>query len=165
MKYIFFIIFVSHLQAQNHSYFSIIPDLGAIDDKCYLDAVTYDSNYIYILGSLLTSQDSNGRNKVWDIYLSKFDYHGKLIAKTIFPDSSDGIPYLTINRPLVKINDSLYFYWWYLSENRQQGTSDYEAFILDIKNAKITEKNVSHAHFPVIIILYIIVKHFFIMEK
>jgi hypothetical protein len=148
MKYIFLILFVIDLQAQSHSYFSIIPDLGAIDDKCYLDAVTYDSNYIYTLGSLLTSQDSNGRNKIWDIYLSKFDYHGKLIAKTIFPDSSDGIPYLTINRPLVKINDSLYFYWWYLSENRQQGTSDYEAFILDIKNAKIIRKKRIPRPFP-----------------
>ena len=148
MKYIFFILFVIDLQAQSHSYFSIIPDLGAVDNKCYLDAITYDSNYFYTVGSLLSSQDSTGRNKVWDIYLSKFDYHGKLINKTIFPDSSEGIPYIDANYPMIKINDSLYFYSWNLHEYPPQSNSDYEAFIVDVKNAKILRKKRIPRPFP-----------------
>ena len=148
MKYLFFILFIININAQNHSYFSLIPDLGAVDNKCYIDAVTYDSNYIYIFGSLLTSQDSNGRNKIWDIYLSKFDYNGNLINKTIFPDSSDGIPVLNANYPVVKINDSLYFYFWFLNLTPTQRNGDYEAFVIDIKNKKIIKKQRIPRPFP-----------------
>lgn len=148
MKYIFFIIFVSHLQAQDHSYFSIIPDLGAIDDKCYLNAVTYDSNYIYTLGSLLTSQDSNGRNKVWDIYLSKFDYHGRLVSKILLIDSSIILPKLDINTPLVKINDSLYFLLFYEYPFPNNNSYEKQAIILDIKNGKILKHQRIPRPFP-----------------
>ncbi|MBK9378747.1 MAG: hypothetical protein IPM86_11130 [Saprospiraceae bacterium] len=133
MKYIFLILFVIDLQAQSHSYFSIIPDLGAIDDKCYLNAVTHDSNYIYTLGSLLTAQDSNGRNKVWDNQIARFNYSGTLIETKLLNDSSLGLNRLYANNPLVKINDSIYF-TTILIDNLNKRWSELEAVIIDFRN-------------------------------
>ena len=136
MKYLIYsIVFINWIYAQQNTYFNILPDLGALENKSIFKAVTSDNKFIYTLGSKLTAQDSNRRNQVIDIQYNAFDYNGVLRNSKIIQFT--GLkPYIQKNFPFIKMNDSLYFYILYL-EDRQKIWTDFEALILNIKNGKV----------------------------
>jgi len=96
--------------AQSRTFFNLIPDIGAIKGQCVFGSIECDSQFIYIIGDEVVSQDSNGRNKKVKPHLTKFDYQGNLIHSNIISEADFSKPYKYENYPLFKRNDSIYFY-------------------------------------------------------
>ena len=96
--------------AQDRAFFNIIPDIGAAKGQCVFSSIACDSQYIYIVGDEVVSQDSNGRDKIVKPHLTKFDYHGHLIHSKVVTEADFSKPYKHENYPLFKRNDSIYYY-------------------------------------------------------
>ena len=101
------------LVAQDRSFFNLIPDIGAAKGQCVFGSIECDSQYIYIVGDEVVSQDSNGRNKIIKPNFTKFDYQGNLIHSKAVTEDDFSKPYKHENYPLFKRNDSIYYYNMY----------------------------------------------------
>ncbi|MBK8405654.1 MAG: T9SS type A sorting domain-containing protein [Saprospiraceae bacterium] len=99
--------------AQDRSFFNLTPDIGAVQGQCVFGSIECDSQYIYIVGDEVVSQDSNGRNKKVKPYFTKFDYQGNLIHSVVVGENDFSRPYKYENYPLFKRNDSIYYYNMY----------------------------------------------------
>lgn len=91
-------------------FFNLLPDIGAVNNQSQFKSIASDSNHIYILGDMVTSQDSNGKNKKIEIQASIFDYQGNIINTNFLKDSLITKPYIGNNQPLFKLNDSINYY-------------------------------------------------------
>ncbi len=96
--------------AQDRSFFNLTPDIGAVQGQCVFGSIECDSQYIYIVGDEVVSQDSNGFNKKVKPHLTKFDYQGNLIHSKLITEYDFTKPYVRQNFPLFKRNDSIYYY-------------------------------------------------------
>lgn len=121
------------------SYFNILPDIGAIHQQSRFKSITCDSEYIYVLGDLITELDSNGNNKTLDLFMAKFDYQGNLISKKYIKDSSVIRLYSVNNQPLHKLNDSIYYHLIYSVENTNARYADCRMLKLNLKSQKVLE--------------------------
>ncbi|MBK7231778.1 MAG: hypothetical protein IPH93_05845 [Saprospiraceae bacterium] len=72
--------------AQDRTFFNLLPDIGAVKGQCVFGSIECDSQYIYIVGDEVVSQDSNGRNKKVKPHLTKFDYQGNLIHSKLITE-------------------------------------------------------------------------------
>ncbi|MBK9641399.1 MAG: hypothetical protein IPO72_08980, partial [Saprospiraceae bacterium] len=79
--------------SQDRSFFNLIPDIGAVKGQCVFGSIECDSQYIYIVGDEVVSQDSNGRNKKVKPYFTKFDYQGNLIHSVVVGENDFSRPY------------------------------------------------------------------------
>ena len=95
--------------AQDYSFFSLTPNIGAKKMQSQFAAITADSQSLYILGDEVSELDSLGNNSKVSIYLSSFDYHGNLIQTNLLQDSSMVRPYIAYNNPFYKLNDSIIY--------------------------------------------------------
>lgn len=96
--------------AQSGTFFNLVPDIGAAKGQCVFGSIECDSQYIYIVGDEVVSQDSIGRNKKVKPHLTKFDYQGNLIHSNIISEEDFSKPYVRQNFPLFRRNDSIYYY-------------------------------------------------------
>lgn len=85
--HIFFTISTYVVFAQDRTFFNLIPEIGAVKGQCVFGSIECDSQYIYIVGDEVVSQDSSGRNKKVKPHLTKFDYQGNLIHSKIIPEA------------------------------------------------------------------------------
>ncbi|MBK7811525.1 MAG: T9SS type A sorting domain-containing protein [Saprospiraceae bacterium] len=99
--------------AQDKTFFNLIPDIGAVNGQCVFGSIECDSQYIYIIGDEVVSQDSNGRYKKVKPHLTKFDYQVNLIHSKLISEADFSKPYVRQNYPLFKRNDSIYYYNMY----------------------------------------------------
>ena len=99
--------------SQERTFFNLTPDVGAVKGQCVFGSIECDSQYIYIVGDEVVSQDSNGRNKKVKPYFTKFDYQGNLIHSVVVGENDFSRPYKYENYPLFKRNDSIYYYNMY----------------------------------------------------
>ena len=109
LLFILFSIGFEMLFAQ-YNFFSFTPDIGAAQMQSQFFSMECDSQYIYIIGNEVVSQDSNGRNKLIRPHFTKFDLYGKLIYSQNIPDSISDYPYVAQNFPFFKLNDSIFCY-------------------------------------------------------
>ncbi|MCC6816326.1 MAG: T9SS type A sorting domain-containing protein [Saprospiraceae bacterium] len=110
---IFFLLCISfiiqyNINAQKIEYFNLLPDMEAARMQSQLKAIAADSHYIYVMGDRVSTLDSMGFNKDIDVLFTKFDYQGKRKEIYILKDSSLIKPYIANNRPLFRLNDSIY---------------------------------------------------------
>ena len=99
--------------AQDRTFFNLTPDVGAVKGQCVFSSIECDSQYIYIVGDEVISQDSNGSNIKVKPHLTKFDYQGNLIHSKLITEDDFSKPYKYENYPLFKRNDSIYYYNMY----------------------------------------------------
>ena len=76
------------LSSQGFQYFSILPDVGAVKNQSVFNGIDADSNYIYVMGSMLIKEDSDSRKKLAGYMTWVFDYSGSLISGNMMKDSS-----------------------------------------------------------------------------
>ncbi|MBK9960966.1 MAG: hypothetical protein IPP06_06425 [Saprospiraceae bacterium] len=76
------------LSSQGFQYFSILPDVGAVKNQSVFNGIDADSNYIYVMGSMLIKEDSVSRKKLAGYMTWVFDYSGSLISGNMMKDSS-----------------------------------------------------------------------------
>lgn len=126
--------------AQSHTFFNLIPDIGAVKGQCVFGSIECDSQYIYIVGDEVVSQDSSGRNKKVKPHLTKFNYQGNLIHSKIIPKDDFSDPYVRQNYPLFKRNDSIYYYNMFnWDDTTLQYLKNYIVAI-NMRNGKIIKK-------------------------
>ena len=99
--------------AQDRSFFNLTPDIGAVQGQCVFGSIECDSQYIYIVGDQVVSQDTTGGYKKVKPNLTKFDYQGNLIHSKLITEDDFTKPYVRQNYPLFKRNDSIYYYNMY----------------------------------------------------
>jgi len=126
--------------AQNRTFFNLIPDIGAIKGQCVFGSIECDSQYIYIVGDEVVSQDSNGRNKKVKPHLTKFDYQGNLIHSKIIPEADFSRPIIDQNFPLFKRNDSIYYYKMYNWDDTTQRFAKNYIIAFDMRSGRIIKK-------------------------
>ncbi|MBK8956601.1 MAG: hypothetical protein IPM34_13740 [Saprospiraceae bacterium] len=76
-RYIYVVLFfwtLSNVYGQQFNYFNILPDVGAVKGQSRFRGVHADSNYIYVIGDMVSKQDSDGRNMIIDPMAWIFDY-------------------------------------------------------------------------------------------
>ena len=89
-RYIYVVLFfwtLSNVYGQQFNYFNILPDVGAVNGQSRFRGVHADSNYIYVIGDMVSKQDSDGRNKIIDPMAWVFDYSGILVSSNKIVDS------------------------------------------------------------------------------
>jgi hypothetical protein len=143
MKYLIYLLaFINCIYAQQPTYFNILPDIGALENKAIFYGIVSDQYNIFTIGNRLTARDSN-RQSIVDIQLNQFDYNGTLVTSCILKDSMIFNPSIGENRPMIKLNDSIYFYL--LRVNEFPNTwSDFESILININQNKI----ISHRFIP-----------------
>lgn len=126
--------------AQSHTFFNLIPDIGAIKGQCVFGSIECDSQYIYIVGDEVVSQDSNGGNKKVNPHLSKFDYQGNLLHSNIITQVDFLRPIIDQNYPLFKRNDSIYYYNLYNWDDTTQRFAKNYIVTLNMRSGRIIKK-------------------------
>ena len=96
--------------SQERTFFNLTPDVGAVKGQCVFGSIECDSQYIYIVGDQVVSQDTTGGYKKVKPNLTKFDYQGNLIHSKLITEDDFTKPYVRQNYPLFKRNDSIYYY-------------------------------------------------------
>lgn len=126
--------------AQNLTFFNTIPDIGAVKGQCVFGSIECDSQYIYIVGDEVVSQDSIGRNKKVKPHLSKFDYQGNLLLSNIITQVDFLRPIIDQNYPLFKRNDSIYYYNLYNWDDTTQRFAKNYIVTLNMRSGRIIKK-------------------------
>jgi hypothetical protein len=144
MKVLYVLIILNFVKlqviAQNRTFFNLIPNIGAVKGQCVFGSIECDSQYIYIVGDEVVSQDSNGRNKKVKPHLTKFDYNGKLIHSKLITEDDFSKPYVGQNYPLFKRNDSIYYYRMYNWDDTTQRFVKNYIVALNMRSGKIIKK-------------------------
>ncbi|MBK6351945.1 MAG: T9SS type A sorting domain-containing protein [Saprospiraceae bacterium] len=138
--HIFFTISTYVVFAQDRTFFNLIPEIGAVKGQCVFGSIECDSQYIYIVGDEVVSQDSSGRNKKVKPHLTKFDYQGNLIHSKIIPEADFSRPIIDQNYPLFKRNDSIYYYKMYNWDDTTQRFAKNYIIAFDMRFGRIIKK-------------------------
>ncbi|MDQ3141764.1 MAG: T9SS type A sorting domain-containing protein [Bacteroidota bacterium] len=126
--------------AQDRTFFNLIPDIGAEKGQCVFGSIECDSQYIYIVGDEVVSQDSNGRKKKVKPHLTKFDYQGNLIHSKLITEDDFSKPYKYENYPLFKRNDSIYYYIMFNWDDTTQRYLNNYIVALNMRSGQIIKK-------------------------
>ncbi len=126
--------------SQERTFFNLTPDIGAVKGQCVFGSIECDSQYIYIVGDEVVSQDSNGGNKKVKPHLTKFDYQGNLIHSKLITEDDFSKPYIPQNYPLFKRNDSIYYYNMYNWDDTTLRYVKNYIVALNLRSGKIIKK-------------------------
>lgn len=100
------------LPAQIRSFFNLLPDLGTANGQSQFYELALDSNYIFLVGDGVSSEDSNGTKKNIEVRTTVLDYEGNILRSSVLENScrSEDYLYTASSSKMTRISDSIWIH-------------------------------------------------------
>jgi hypothetical protein len=97
---------------QLKQFFNLLPDLKTANGQSQFYNLALDSNYIYLVGDGVSSEDSNGTNKLIEVRTTVLDYAGNILRSSVLENTCKNGDYLytASSSRLIKLSDSIWIH-------------------------------------------------------